>query len=230
MSSSLMRVPDALKERLERERERFNLKTQYDVIDKLFEVTERQQSTNGRLQRELDEERERQKQEGVRVGKELKSELMKLGADIGLNNPADVIEFLIANYDGLMDVSKLGFAKYVELKGRRLTMKRILTALMIAVLLLLAACKADKPAAADEVKLTATAEAFAQPAYTARVGQKLSFVYDSPDLLAVEIRGLNIKVDKQTPKREVQLEAPGVFDIVGNVGGGKTIKAKLTVQ
>lgn len=116
MSTSMMRVPDELKEKLEELKETFNLKTTYDVIDKLISTTERQKTKIGELQKEIEAEKQRRAEQDVYLGSELKGQLFDFMKDVGLRSPADACAFLLANYDGFPNVSKLGFMKYIELK------------------------------------------------------------------------------------------------------------------
>lgn len=116
MSTSMVRIPDELKEKLENLKETYRFKTVYEVIDNLIEITERQKIKIGELQQEIDAEKQRRNEQDVYLGSELKGELLTLTKDISLRSPADAISFLIANYDGLRDLPKLAFMKYIELK------------------------------------------------------------------------------------------------------------------
>jgi cytochrome c oxidase subunit 2 len=110
--------------------------------------------------------------------------------------------------------------------------KLIILTAAAAILAALTGCTTEKAVEKEktgELKLTATAEKFEKPEYIIKKGEPVTLVFDSRELLSEEIKGMSLKLDKETPSKQIKPDSPGVYDITGHLGEGKTIKARLTV-
>lgn len=105
--------------------------------------------------------------------------------------------------------------------------KLIVILLSIFIIISLTGCGGS---GSPELKLTASAANFEKSDYTAKAGSKNKIVMNAPDLIAIEIKGLGLKLDKKQLSKEVTFINAGIYDIIGNLGNGKLIKSKLTIQ
>jgi hypothetical protein len=80
------------------------------------------------------------------------------------------------------------------------------------------------------LKLTADGSKFEKTEYTAKNGSTANIIMNAPDLLSIEIKGLELKLDKKKKSKVIEFKSAGIYDIVGNAGNGKLIKSKLTVE
>lgn len=117
MSTSMLRVPDDLKEKLETLKETFYTKTTYEVIDKLISTGERQKLKINELETERENEKQRRQAEDVYLGEDLKQRFTDFSASIGLRSPAAAFEFLLEHYSNSNMVDKATFDLYRRLKA-----------------------------------------------------------------------------------------------------------------
>lgn len=116
--STMMRIPVELKEQVEILQGRFHAKSQADVLEKLikslaaFDDYQKLQTTK------WEQEKQRKADEDIYLGHETKNKLLELQKHIGLNSPAQTVEFLIEVFDSTMDIGKLAFLSYVEMKKK----------------------------------------------------------------------------------------------------------------
>jgi hypothetical protein len=107
-------------------------------------------------------------------------------------------------------------------------LKKIIKLLIpVIVVLTLVGCGSSGSAA---LKLTANGSKFEKSEYTVKNGSKNNIVMDAPELISIEIKGLGLKLDEKQKSKEVSFKSAGIYDIIGNAGNGKLIKAKLTVE
>lgn len=116
MSRSPMQISNELKEELERRKAKSGASSLGEVIEDLIRLEEV-------LNNELEKEKMKKEQllskiefEYVFSGENLKTDLERLRKELLLISSTDLIEFLMHNYDGSNNISKMGFLKYTELK------------------------------------------------------------------------------------------------------------------
>lgn len=117
MSRSPIQVPDETKNRLEEFKAKLHARSLGELIDKLMDA----HVANDR-QRKIDlEQREKEKQrrerEEIYLGEVLRKQLHEFQQSTRLTQPAAAIEFLLANYDGSLDMNKHAFETYIRLRG-----------------------------------------------------------------------------------------------------------------
>jgi hypothetical protein len=106
-------------------------------------------------------------------------------------------------------------------------MKLLKSIIPFIVILALIGCGSSGAAA---LKLTVNDSKFEKTEYTAKIGSKRKLIMNAPDLLSIEIKGLELKLDKKQKSKEVEFKNAGIYDIIGNAGNGNLVKAKLTVE
>lgn len=115
MSRSSMQISNELKEKLESIKVESGASSLGEVIEGLIQDNKNleEKIEQERKQRAMD--RGRVENEYIHTGENFKNELIRLSDDMRLSE-SQLVEFLLHNYDGLNHVSKMGFAKYVELR------------------------------------------------------------------------------------------------------------------
>jgi hypothetical protein len=102
-------------------------------------------------------------------------------------------------------------------------MKKLL--LILTLILFLTGCGKAK-----DFKITATADKFENAEYMIKKGSNVNIIMDAKDLLSIEIKGVGLKLDKKQLSKGIKFDTEGIYDILGNVGNGKIIKSRLTVN
>jgi hypothetical protein len=107
-------------------------------------------------------------------------------------------------------------------------MKKLLKSILpLFIILALVGCGSSGAAA---LKLKVNQTKFEKTEYTAKSGSKRKLTMDAPDLLSIEIKGLELKLDKKQKSKVIEFKSAGIYDIIGNAGNGKLIMSKLTVE
>jgi cytochrome c oxidase subunit 2 len=93
---------------------------------------------------------------------------------------------------------------------------------------------AEKADAGKSLKISASNFHFDKPEYTVKAGDKLTVSLTSKEgLHALEIQGLNVKLDNTTKSAEVTFDKPGTYDIICTLPcgtGHADMKSKLIVS
>lgn len=93
---------------------------------------------------------------------------------------------------------------------------------------------AEDTSGAPQLKLYASNWKFDQPEYTVKAGDKMKVTLQIKEgIHAVEIKGLNVALDKANPSQEVTFDKPGTYEIVCTLPCGQghaDMKSKLVVQ
>lgn len=93
---------------------------------------------------------------------------------------------------------------------------------------------AEDTSGVNQLKLVATNWKFDQPEYTVKAGEKMKVSLQIKEgIHAVEIKGLNVALDKSNPSAEVTFDKPGTYEIVCTLPcgpGHAEMKSKLIVQ
>jgi hypothetical protein len=112
-------------------------------------------------------------------------------------------------------------------KGEKHMNKLLKSIIPCIIILTLLGCGSSGAAA---LKLTVAGSKFEKTEYTAKNGSTAKIIMDAPDLLSIEIKGLELKLDKKQKNKVIEFKNVGIYDIIGNAGNGKLIKSKLTVE
>ncbi|WP_442601170.1 cupredoxin domain-containing protein [Paenibacillus sp. KN14-4R] len=96
-----------------------------------------------------------------------------------------------------------------------------------------AAAEQEKKDAGSTLKIVASNFQFDQAEYKVKKGEKLKVVFSNKEgLHAIEIKNLNVKLDKENPSQEVTFDKPGEYELhcalMCGVGHDKMI-SKLVV-
>ena len=115
MSRVPVQVSAEVKEGLEGFREKFRLKTLYETIDRLMKEFQKARMFEENQRTKALEEQERQKNEDVRLGTDLKERLVSCADDLGLS-PDETVTFLLAHYESSPSIDKKTFALFRSLR------------------------------------------------------------------------------------------------------------------
>jgi predicted transcriptional regulator len=109
MSTSMLRVSDSVKEKLEELKESpsaMRSKTPYEVIEKLIEYYERNEKNKIVQHQKVQEEKKHLELNSIHIGESNKNHLQELMNQFRFRSEKSVFEFLVTHYENSDSISK----------------------------------------------------------------------------------------------------------------------------